>query len=394
MCRVVTQAESLLCHPAVQPTLKTGELCLAQFSADNQWYRANVTSVDKRDSTNPSYQVGPGGWNRPESVYVDRPQLLSDILAGAWGWESSGRQFCGGLSERLLHARCRVQCCCYAGDLRRLRQQGDGEGRRCTGHRAGARGPAAAGAAAVARLPQGAAQLPQSSCFCTFSPVATSANTPRSSSKQMACLSLAQSLRPHKSTVQVDGTEDDAGYEAARMVAAATGGGKPLLADVQWRARAVPGMPVSAATCIWSGLPSRFGCVGKISAHSLPAPAAVLKIPVRCGEFDFAVRILFTASGRPLPAVCLRPSDRLVNDAGTRDTPPVPATAHVLLRAKPAEGADAAAAGPSINEQLLRAGSARVARVRGHQVLCCAAWCCLATLKTSREWYAVCGAFP
>ena len=48
--------------------------------------------------------------------------------------------------------------------------------------------------------------------------------------------------------------------------------------------------------------------------------------------------------------------------AGTRETPPVPATAHVLLRSK---GADAA---PTINEQILREGLARVAPVRGYQV--------------------------
>jgi hypothetical protein len=48
--------------------------------------------------------------------------------------------------------------------------------------------------------------------------------------------------------------------------------------------------------------------------------------------------------------------------AGTRDSPPVPATAHVLLRPK---GSDTA---PTVNEQLLREGLARVAPVRGYQV--------------------------
>lgn len=38
------------------------------------------------------------------------------------------------------------------------------------------------------------------------------------------------------------GTDDEVGYEAARTMAAATGGGKALLAEVQWRSRAAPGM--------------------------------------------------------------------------------------------------------------------------------------------------------
>ena len=41
--------------------------------------------------------------------------------------------------------------------------------------------------------------------------------------------------------VQVPGTDDDIGYEAARVLAGATGDGKPLLAQVLWRSRAIPG---------------------------------------------------------------------------------------------------------------------------------------------------------
>ena len=52
--------------------------------------------------------------------------------------------------------------------------------------------------------------------------------------------------------------------------------------------------------------------------------------------------------------------------AGTRETPPVPATAHVLLRPKEAKGGDTSAG--TINEQLLREGLARLVPGRSSQV--------------------------
>ena len=52
--------------------------------------------------------------------------------------------------------------------------------------------------------------------------------------------------------------------------------------------------------------------------------------------------------------------------AGTRETPPVPATAHVLLRSKGPNGGDAGAG--TINEQLLRKGLARLVSGRSSQV--------------------------
>lgn len=77
-----------------------------------------------------------------------------------------------------------------------------------------------------------------------------------------------------------------------------------------------------------------------------------------------------TADGRPLLAA-VQWRSRLV--PGSRETPPVPATAHVLLTPAPSAGSadggdDGAGAGESVNERLLRAGLARLERVRGHQV--------------------------
>lgn len=96
------------------------------------------------------------------------------------------------------------------------------------------------------------------------------------------------------SALQVPEVDDEIGFEAANALASATGGGKTLLATVQWRSRPVP---------------------------------------------------------------------------GTRDTPPVPATAHVVLRPKPAEGAASGGNAESINEQLLRAGLARLEKALGYQVI-------------------------
>lgn len=40
-----------------QPTLQRGDLCLAQFSGDGQWYRSKVLHADTKDPTRPKYLV-------------------------------------------------------------------------------------------------------------------------------------------------------------------------------------------------------------------------------------------------------------------------------------------------------------------------------------------------
>lgn len=79
-----------------------------------------------------------------------------------------------------------------------------------------------------------------------------------------------------------------------------------------------------------------------------------------------------TADGRPLLAAVQWRSRPV---PGSRETPPVPATAHVLLTPAPAAskgsadgGGGGTGAGKSVNERLLRAGLARLERARGHQV--------------------------
>ena len=52
--------------------------------------------------------------------------------------------------------------------------------------------------------------------------------------------------------------------------------------------------------------------------------------------------------------------------SGTRETPPVPATAHVLLRSKATQGGDAGTG--TINDKLLREGLARLVPGRSSQV--------------------------
>lgn len=45
---------SLADAPPIPPELKTGQLCLAQYSLDNQWYRAHVERVNRSE---PMYDV-------------------------------------------------------------------------------------------------------------------------------------------------------------------------------------------------------------------------------------------------------------------------------------------------------------------------------------------------
>jgi hypothetical protein len=45
------------CGGVLQPMLRKGQLCLAKFSGDGEWYRASVIAANTRDPTRPSYQV-------------------------------------------------------------------------------------------------------------------------------------------------------------------------------------------------------------------------------------------------------------------------------------------------------------------------------------------------
>lgn len=55
---IADQLKSLsVASSSAPPRLQVGGLCLAQYSLDNQWYRASVQRVISSDPVNPQYSV-------------------------------------------------------------------------------------------------------------------------------------------------------------------------------------------------------------------------------------------------------------------------------------------------------------------------------------------------
>lgn len=54
---IADQLKSLSVSSSAAPRLQVGGLCLAQYSADDQWYRASVQRVISSDPINPQYSV-------------------------------------------------------------------------------------------------------------------------------------------------------------------------------------------------------------------------------------------------------------------------------------------------------------------------------------------------
>ena len=54
---IAEQLKSLSVSSSSAPRLQVGGLCLAQYSLDDQWYRASVQRVISSDPINPQYSV-------------------------------------------------------------------------------------------------------------------------------------------------------------------------------------------------------------------------------------------------------------------------------------------------------------------------------------------------
>ena len=54
---ITDQLKSLSVSASAPPQLQVGALCLAQYSLDNEWYRASVQRVISSDPVNPQYAV-------------------------------------------------------------------------------------------------------------------------------------------------------------------------------------------------------------------------------------------------------------------------------------------------------------------------------------------------
>lgn len=54
---ITDQLKSLSVTASAPPQLQVGALCVAQYSLDNEWYRASVQRVISKDPVNPQYSV-------------------------------------------------------------------------------------------------------------------------------------------------------------------------------------------------------------------------------------------------------------------------------------------------------------------------------------------------
>ena len=54
---IADQLKSMSVSSSSAPQLQVGALCLAQYSLDNEWYRASVQRVVSSDPVNPQYSV-------------------------------------------------------------------------------------------------------------------------------------------------------------------------------------------------------------------------------------------------------------------------------------------------------------------------------------------------
>ncbi len=54
---ITDQLKSLSVSASAPPQLQVGALCVAQYSLDNEWYRASVQRVISKDPVNPQYAV-------------------------------------------------------------------------------------------------------------------------------------------------------------------------------------------------------------------------------------------------------------------------------------------------------------------------------------------------
>lgn len=64
-----------------KPMLRKGQLCLAKFSGDGEWYRASVIAANTRDPTRPSYQVKFVDWGNGETVAGSNVRDIEPALA-------------------------------------------------------------------------------------------------------------------------------------------------------------------------------------------------------------------------------------------------------------------------------------------------------------------------
>ena len=78
---IADQLKSLSLSSSNPPQLQAGAPCLAQYTLDNQWYRASVQRVISSDPVNPQYAVVFMDFGNQETVGGKRVRAIEPALA-------------------------------------------------------------------------------------------------------------------------------------------------------------------------------------------------------------------------------------------------------------------------------------------------------------------------
>ena len=110
---ITDQLKSLSVSASAPPQLQVGALCLAQYSLDNEWYRASVQRVISSDPVNPQYAVIFLDFGNTDRVGGKNVRQIDSALAAVPAQAHSCCLAYLKVSQTGVSAApCHHQCCC------------------------------------------------------------------------------------------------------------------------------------------------------------------------------------------------------------------------------------------------------------------------------------------